>query len=223
MKLLLTSDGLRNDAIASALQQLIGRPFDQVSVAFVPTAANLEEGDKGWLIDDMARFRAQGFAPIDIVDISAIPDDVALERLAAAQVLVFGGGDSYYLMSWIERCGLHHQLGDLLASRIYVGISAGSIASGPHLQLASESSLWSFISEDRDRDPLRAGLGLVDFYFRPHLNSADFPTSQEPALERVADSLGKPAYAVDDESALVVIDGAVEIVGTGKVLKYGPF
>lgn len=67
-------------------------------------------------------------------------------------------------------------------------------------------------------DPLRPGLGFVDFYFRPHLDSPEFPTSQRPALAAVSAHLDRPLHAADDLAALVVTDGEVAPVGSGEVL-----
>ena len=81
MKLLLTSAGLTNQTIVKALDELVGKPLDQLKIAFIPTAANLEEGDKGWLIDDLRRLSFLKFKEIDIVDISALPKEIWLKRL----------------------------------------------------------------------------------------------------------------------------------------------
>ncbi len=92
MKLLLTSAGLTNKTIVNSLIHLAKKPIKQLNLAFVPTAANVEEDDKGWLIDDLVNCRKLGFNQIDIVDISAVPKDVWLPRLNQADVLLFGEG-----------------------------------------------------------------------------------------------------------------------------------
>ena len=53
MKLLLTSGGMRNPTLTNALLELIGKPANEIKVAFIPTAMNTEPGDKGavWSID----------------------------------------------------------------------------------------------------------------------------------------------------------------------------
>ena len=89
MKLLLTSNGLSNPSIAKALFELVGKPAEETNIAFVPTASNVEEGDKGWLIDDLVNIKKQGFESVDIVDISALPREMWLPRLEAADVLFF--------------------------------------------------------------------------------------------------------------------------------------
>jgi len=81
MKLLLTSAGITNQTILQGLDQLADRPLDQLKVAFIPTAANLEPGDKNWLIDDLRRLSFLKFKEIDIVDISALPKEIWQPRL----------------------------------------------------------------------------------------------------------------------------------------------
>lgn len=61
MKLLLTSGGLMNDSIISALKDLTQKPFNELNLAFIPTASNMEEGDKWWLIKDLEICKKLGF------------------------------------------------------------------------------------------------------------------------------------------------------------------
>lgn len=92
MKLLLTSSGFTNKSIANSLLELSGKPFAELKLAFVPTAANIESGGKEWLINDLHNCNKLGFAEIDIVDISALPKENWEARLKAADVLMFSGG-----------------------------------------------------------------------------------------------------------------------------------
>jgi dipeptidase E len=98
MKLLLTSAGITNKSIADALLDLAGKPFEETSVAFVPTASNVEKGDKGWLIDNLVQLQRLNFKQIDIVDISAVPENIWKPRLEEADILFFGGGNTYCLL-----------------------------------------------------------------------------------------------------------------------------
>lgn len=72
MKLLLTSGGITNGTIAKALEGLLTKPKQESGIAFIPTAANVEEGDKDWLINDLHTLNNEGYKYVDIVDISAI-------------------------------------------------------------------------------------------------------------------------------------------------------
>ena len=53
MKLLLTSGGITNKSIADALFELVGKKPEDTALVFIPTAANVETGDKSWFINDL--------------------------------------------------------------------------------------------------------------------------------------------------------------------------
>jgi dipeptidase E len=216
MKLLLTSNGLSNKSIATALLELVGKPADKINIAFVPTAANAEEDDKSWLIDDLVNIKNQGFNQIDLVDISALPKESWLPRFEHADVLFFSGGHTAHLMHWLRSSGLAEHLPELLKTRVYAGISAGSIVTGPTLALSSNTSEPFAYADDLPRDT--KGLHLVNFHIRPHFNSPDFPKASEEYLREKAKEVPEPIYALDDQSALKIIDGNVEIISEGKTL-----
>jgi dipeptidase E len=67
--------------------------------------------------------------------------------------------------------------------------------------------------------PDDATLGVVDFSIFPHLDA--FPDNTLAAAERWAADLGIPAYAIDEQTALKVVDGSVEVVSEGQWTKFG--
>lgn len=217
MKFLLTSSGITNKSIAKAVLDLTGLKPDQIRLAFILTASNLESGDKGWLIDDLVHFKEQGYDSIDIVDIASIPKDAWLSRLESANVFCFGGGNEQYLAKIMKDSGLAEILPELLKDRLYIGISAGSMVTGKFL---SADLLQIVYPEDDFNDKLEAPLGFVDFNFLPHLNSEHFPQVRENILNSIKDKFSSPVYALDDQSALKVADGKVEVVTEGNYLHY---
>src|SRR3954467_921004 len=128
--MLLTSAGLNTASIVAALTDLTRRPLAECTAAAIPTAANVIDGDKGWLINDYANLQKAGFAEVDIVDASAVDREVWSARLESADVFVVTGGDTTHLLSWLRRSGLADALPALLQDRVYVGISAGSMEIG---------------------------------------------------------------------------------------------
>ena len=216
MKLLLTSNGLSNPSIAKALFELVGKPAEETNIAFVPTASNVEEGDKGWLIDDLVNIKKQGFESVDIVDISALPREMWLPRLEAADVLFFSGGNTFHLMRWIKESGLVELLPELLKTRVWAGISAGSMVTTRDLSVSQSKKLYyDGMPEGEDE---KKGLGFLDLHFRPHLNSPHFKKVRKEFLEPMAKELQGPLYALDDMSALKIIDGKIEIISEGEYL-----
>ena len=217
MKLLLTSGGITNKSIAKALFELVGKKPEDTTLAFIPTAANIEAGDKDWLIDDLISLKNLNLKSIDIVDISAIPKELWKPRLESANVLFFEGGDEFYLMEWINKSGLINFLPDLLKTRVYVGLSAGSMVTSKDLAL----EIYKIVYEEEavEKENL-AGLGFVDFYITPHFNSPWYPKKTEENLRKLLQGFRHKTYALDDQSALKVVDGKVEIISEGKYLEF---
>lgn len=216
MKLLLTSAGLQNASIVGALQDLLDKPITQLKLIFISTAANIEAGDKDWLITDFVNCQKAGFASVDILDIASVEKDIWQPRLEAADVLLFGGGDTFYLADQLQKSGVAMVLPELLKTKVYVGISAGSMVASDYI-LVSATQLFG---EEARRPTETKGLGLVNFQFRPHLHSPYFPKVTPELLLKVAGEIDKPLYALDDNSALKVIDGAVVVISEGKWLSY---
>src|SRR3989344_3385288 len=117
MKLLLTSSGITNTSIANALFDLVGKKPEDTSLVFIPTASNIEKGDKSWFIDDLINLKKQNFKAIDIADISAVDKKLWLPRIEEADVLFFEGGNSYHLMEWLNKSELTQILPELLKTR----------------------------------------------------------------------------------------------------------
>lgn len=213
MKLLLTSSGLRNSSIAKALFDLAGKKPEETTVVFIPTASNVEVGDKDWLITDLINLKKQNFKSIEITDISAVDEIIWKKSLEGADVLFFEGGNSYHLMRWLNKSGLTELLPELLKDKVYVGVSAGSMVTNPDLVLKLSQQIYE---EDMSETEEMAGLNFVDFYFLPHLNSEWFKKMRRENIEKAGLEVKKPIYALDDESALKIVDGNIEVVSEGE-------
>lgn len=210
MKLLLTSAGLANDSIADALFELTGKRPEETRLVFVPTASNVETGDKGWLIKDLLRLKKLNFKSVEITDISAVDEKIWRPSFERADVLYFEGGNTYHLMRWLDKTGLTMKLPELLKDKVYVGVSAGSMVTNPDLVLKLSQEIYE---EDMLETENMKGLGFVDFYFLPHLNSGKV---RRKNIKKAAVGMGKLIYALDDSSALKVVGGKVEVVGAGE-------
>ncbi len=215
MKLLLTSGGIANESMVKALRDLVGKDFTEAKLVFIPTAANVEGGDKWWLIKDLVKCKELGFKEVDIVDIAAVPQDVWQSRLERADVIMVGGGNTSYLMSQIKKSGLAKVLPDLLKTRVYVGISAGSMIVAPNLREKEMQRLYEEPIVEADNE----GLGFVDFLIVPHMDSPYFPRASE-LIDEVAQGIDTPLYALDDQTAVKVLDDKVEVISEGKWRKF---
>ena len=227
MRLLMTSAGLTTPALANALRDLLGKPASAASITVVPTAHNAEQGDKAWVVrEDFLLTRQLGWGEFNIVDLAAVHSlDKSLwwPQLEDADVLLFGGGNVFYLSYWMQKTGLFDALPKWLDSKVLVGISAGSQVLGADLYATTEAMERDGVFSDEDYDQMGpAGqsssktLKLVDFTFRPHLNSKNFTKLRMPYLTEVAKTLKTPMYALDDACAVKVTDDKAEVVGDGQ-------
>jgi dipeptidase E len=223
MKLLLTSNGLSNSSIAKGFIELIGKNPQDSKVAFIPTAGMVEEGDKDWLINDLSRIKKLGFY-LDIVDLAQLRKNEWLKRLEDCDAIFVGGGNTFYLSYWMEKSGFFAELPKLLESKVYAGISAGSMIVTPSLRVTSQ-----VLSRDGKLadEEYSSGFGppgrsssktteLVPFLVRPHFNSRVFFENNHKFVEKVTKDLAIPIYVIDDQTAIKVIDDKVEMVSEGK-------
>ena len=213
MKLLLTSAGLANKSITNALFNLVGKKPADTTVVFIPTASNVETGDKSWFIRDLLNLQKQNFKAIEITDISAIDESIWKPSLERADVLWFEGGNSYHLMEWINKSGLSNILPKLLENKVYVGVSAGSMVTNKNLALNISQKIYE---EDLDRTVELDGLNYVNFYFLPHFNSPGSTNLTESFIRETTKTIAEKIYALDDNSALKIVDNTIEVVSEGK-------
>jgi dipeptidase E len=207
MKLLLTSAGITNNTIAKSFFNLAGKAAADIKVAFIPTAANIEEGNKvTWLFRQYDDLRKLGIEWIDMVDF-AYADVDWQTRLNECDVLYLTGGNTFYLLDQIRKQGFDEYLRKTLESKIYVGGSASSIIMTPTIDVAAIPPGDPNLPGLTD---LRA-LAYTDFEIEPHCDEVRFDTVEGYAKEH-----GKHMYAIDDQTAIQIIDDRIEVISEGK-------
>ena len=211
MKLLLTSGGIVNNSIRNALVDMMGKPIAEATALFVPTAEQpLGPFFVGRSAQNLLQQEWKAFGVLELTALPSIPQEAWLPKLEAADVLLVGGGDPLYLCYWMQQSGL----ADLLTSAelletVYVGMSAGSMVLAPNI--GQEFVNWRPpTAGDSDKT-----LGLVDFAMFPHLDNPDLPRNTLAVAEKWAAKLTVPGYVVDDDTAIKVIAGSVEVVSEG--------
>jgi dipeptidase E len=217
VKLLLTSAGIRNASIHDALVDLLGKPIGESSALCIPTAMyghpSVGPGEQAWQFISGHEPRCPmcelGWRSMGVLELTALPsidEERWVPLVQEIDVLLASGGDALYLCHWMRQCGL----ADLLPSldeTVWVGLSAGSMVMTP--RIGDHFVGWK---------PPTGGdeaLGIVDFSIFPHVDNADLPWNTMANAERWAGGLSGRAYAIDDETAIKVDDGTVEVVSEG--------
>jgi len=219
--MLLTSAGLRNDALKTALAGLIGKPFAASRLAFIPTASLAAPGDHGWFVEDLNQVHGLRWREFDVLELNGLPAPMVLGRLRHADVIYAEGGNHYHLANSIIANGLADDLAGILDSKVYVGVSAGSMIFSRNLSERTgaafgEQDDLQILGEAQAQARARSPIGLFDWYLKPHLNSRSFPNRTMGWFEKAAAQLDCPVYAIDDDSAVRVRGDDIDVVSDGK-------
>ena len=217
MKLLLTSAGVKNPSIHTALLDLLGKPISESSALCIPTAMYghpwVGPGEKVWQFiagqEPSCPMCELGWKSLGVLELTALPsidEERWVPLVEETDVLLAAGGDALYLSHWMRQSGLAELLPSL-RDTVYVGFSAGSMALTP--RIGEDFVGW--------QPPTGAdsALGIVDFSIFPHVDHPDLTENTMAAAERWAAALRGPAYAIDDDTAIKVTDGTVELVSEG--------
>jgi dipeptidase E len=220
MRFLLTSAGIKNASIHDALVDLLGRPIPESNALCIPTATHALGGPElAWKFISGQEPRTPmcelGWKSLGVLELTALPsidEEQWVPMVQETDVLLVNGGDPLYLCYWMRQSGLAELLPSLRA--VYVGLSAGSIVMAPK------------IGEDFVRWKPPAGgdetLGVVGFSMFPHLDHEDLPENTMAEAEKWAAGMQVPAYAIDDQTAIKVTDGTVEVVSEGQWRLFTP-
>src|SRR4051812_19672777 len=221
MRLLLTSGGIANNSIQAALVDLLGKPIDESNALFIPTAIYPFPGGAGMAWKAISGNTKNplcdlGWKSLGVLELTALPTiqrESWVPMLGETDALLVWGGDVLYLRHWMQTSGLAELLPSL-SETVYVGVSAGSIVLTPY-NCDAEFDL-QFVPESSDMgEDAGAGLGLVDFALRVHLDADGFDDSTLGEVEKWAAGIPAPTYAIDDETAIKVKDETVEVVSEG--------
>jgi len=244
VRALLTSAGITNDSISDALVELLGKPIAECTALFIPTAiypfpgGSYGAGRAIWG-EAASQLCDLGWKSLGLLELTALPhlDEAAwVPTVRDADALLAWGGDPLFLASWMRRSGLTDLLPTLRPEAVYVGVSAGSIAvTSTFVETYSEppraedgalkSQAVVFSTPDGHLDRLLVtgqGAGLVDFAVIPHYQHPNHLDASTVNAERWAARIPAPTYAIDDDSAVRVVDGVAEVVSEGRWKLFQP-
>jgi dipeptidase E len=219
------------------LVELLGKPICESSALFIPTAIYPFPGSAGMAWQAICGKAESplcelGWKSLGLLELTALPsisERVWVPMVEKTDVLLVWGGDPVYLSHWMRKSGLADLLPSLRQESVYVGVSAGSMAVasifGETYGNPRSASGGALTSDDiRFATPkgeisvtfiTAKGAGLVDFALIPHLDHEDHPAASMANAEKWARKLTVPVYAIDDQTAIKVVDDTVEVVSEG--------
>lgn len=187
---------------------MVGLPLREIKIAFIPTASNLDMAGKAYALQQKLAINGLGVSEVKTVDIEKMPREKWQPILEEAHVIYVNGGNTTHLMQCVASSGLQETLPRLLESRVYVGVSAGSYICTPDTGLNSDN-----VPE------VLPGLNYVNFAIQAHYKSTRFKLAETLDLVKArTKGCPYPIYVLDDQSAVKVVDGAIEVIGKGEWL-----
>jgi dipeptidase E len=217
VKLLLTSAGVKNASIHNALLDLLGKPIADCTALCIPTAMwghpNVGPGVRGWEFisgrsaEPMVELGWKSVGALELTALPSIDEEHWVPNVRGADILLASGGDALYLYYWMRQCGLVDLLPSLTET-VWMGMSAGSMVMTP--RIGEDFVGWK--PPDGGDD---STLGLVDFSICPHLAEDGMPGNSMAEAEQWAAGISGPAYAMDDQTAIKVVDGDTEVISEG--------
>jgi len=214
VKFLLTSGGIKNTSINNALVDLLGKPIAESNALCIPTAIYPFPGGpsmayrfiSGLTPSPMSELGWKSLGLLELTALPSIKKEIWSAAVQETDALLVYGGDVFYLCRWMRESGLADVLPSLRKT-VYVGVSAGSMVTAPIFGETYDDPNAPFVIDK--------GLGLVDFALLPHVDHKDHPESSMTKVERMATEVPVPTYAIDDQTAIKVIDSTVEVVSEG--------
>jgi dipeptidase E len=224
VKLLLTSSGISNASIENALVELLGKPIAESTALCIPTASYGTADPVGMayrFITGAGHLCDAGWKSVGVLELTALPsmkESLWVPKVEGADALLVWGGDVLYLCHWMRESGLADRLPSLPAETVYVGVSSGSMVLTRDFGEAYDDWFCREPSTTPTTDLPAAddrALGLVDFSVFPHVDHPQSPPNSMANAEIWASARAVPTYAIDDDTAVKVVDGAVQVVSEG--------
>jgi dipeptidase E len=147
----------------------------------------------------------KSMGPLELTALPSLDRERWVSLVQETDVPLVNGGDALYLCHWMRESGL----ADLLPSTgsVWVGLSGGSMVMTS--SIGADFVQWT---------PPTGGdetLGVVDSAIFPHLDHPELPENTMADAERWAAGMRVPSYAIDDETAIQVVDGSVDVISEG--------
>jgi dipeptidase E len=218
VRFLLCSSGISNPSIHDALAELLDKSIAESNALCIPTGVQPFPGGPAHVyrfISGSTRspMCGLGWKSLGVLELTALPSvkrDDWIPAVQEADALLVWGGSPLYLCYWMRQSGLAELLPSLRPETVYVGTSGGAMVATPDFGGTTYDESEPLTASDE-------ALGLVEFSVFPHLDREDgLPPSPPEEIEAWAAGLSVPAYVIDDQTAIKVVDGNVDVVTEGR-------
>lgn len=201
--LILTSS---NNFVTNHFVPYLPKSPKETKLTFIPTAAEVEDGDLQWLKDDRQSLVDAGFNVTDFTFTGKTEDEVTF-MLDKTDFVFVSGGNTFFLLQQMQKSGFDKLIKEYVGKGlIYGGSSAGSVVAGPDISLVKELDDPSKAPDLKDYK----SLNLTDVVVFPHWGSPHFQKRYEKVMKS-GYKTGLKIILLTDDQYLFVKDGKYTI------------
>lgn len=174
-------------------------------IAYITTASKTVN-DTGYIERHRQQMKERNFLYTEI-DIAGKNESELKKALNGHDIILVEGGNTFYLLKAVRESGFENVIKDLISRGIvYVGSSAGSYIACPSIIMAT----WSKQGFDECGITDYAAMNLVPFLIKAH-----YTLDMQEMLEGKAKDLQYPMRVLNDDQAILVRDGGIQLLGGG--------
>jgi dipeptidase E len=201
MKLFLTSAGFSNEGISKVFLEQLSNPVSESTVLIVAYTQNPRE--EFYVQKIKEELQGLGFKDIAIANMNSF---VKVSSLGTFDVIYVCGGNTFSILNKLRVTGLDaFIIQQVKAGTVYVGVSAGSIITGPSIEIAGSTSEGD-LNEIGLQD--LTGFNLVDFEIFPH-----FHEELRGEVEDIKKKAQYKIFEITDSQAVFVNGSEVTFIG----------
>lgn len=214
-RLVLVGSGEFTPAMEGVDQYLLSLIKEKV-VAVIPTAAGREADFKKWIEMGTKHFAKLGALAVGVPVATKLEanDEQFLNELKKVSFVYFSGGDPGHLFDSLKGTKLLKVVLDLYQSeKILAGCSAGAMVMGQYVLANVYDSRKANFKPKWVRS-----WGLINFSIIPHFDWIE--KNRPQLLPQVLKSYPAKVMGIDEDTALVIVDGKAKVMGRGGVIVF---
>ena len=201
--LILTSSG--SFITANNVDDFLTKKITDCKIAYIITASKKVD-DTSYIDRHRQKMNELNFSYTEI-DIAGKNEDQLQKALDGHDIVMVEGGNTFYLLKAVRESGFESVIKDLIEKGVvYIGSSAGSYIACPSIVMAT----WSNRGFDRCGITDYTAMNLVPFLIKAH-----YTPDMKAMLEEKAKDLQYPMRVLNDDQAILIRDGKVQLLGGG--------
>lgn len=191
--------------VQNLFKDFIKEDLKEKKLLFIPTASIVEEINF-YVEEAKVAFKNLGMK-LDILELTAVNESEAKEKISAADYLYVSGGNTFFLLQELKRKKLLSLIVEKVNNgMVYIGESAGTMIATADIEYAEGMDNKDMA---KDLDNTKA-LNLIDFYPLVHYGEFPFVEVSEQREKKYKNKLN--LIKINNEQAIIVEDEKISVI-----------